>query len=190
MRILSFYNNIFHIYKHRVCCHIHSFAFTRNICFHYRITFMNEIIFSKGILVRIRIRVHYKIHIRCSTISRSPQKIFAFFIVSQFYRHPDITIKNTSYLSGNHIAMFLFQQSYLTIHLSFHKEIYNHFTVLCYKFLKFVFIRSLNCHNHLRRRINITGKLEFGLSINILNIHNDDITEYFQHTVKMLRVHI
>ena len=151
---------------------------------------MNEIIFSKGILVRIRIRVHYKIHIRCSTISRSPQKIFAFFIVSQFYRHPDITIKNTSYLSGNHIAMFLFQQSYLTIHLSFHKEIYNHFTVLCYKFLKFVFIRSLNCHNHLRRRINITGKLEFGLSINILNIHNDDITEYFQHTVKMLRVHI
>lgn len=34
------------------------------------------------------------------------------------------------------------------------------------------------------------GKFEFGLSINILNIYNDDIMEYFQYMVKMLRVYI
>ena len=82
------------------------------------------------------------------------------------------------------------QQGNLTVHFRFHKEIYDNLPVLLHKFFKLFFIGSLNSHYHLGRCINITREFELGLGINILDINNNNITEYLQHTVKVCRIYI
>ena len=86
--------------------------------------------------------------------------------------------------------MLLLQQRYLTIHFCLGEEIENHLTVLGHKLFERSLIRSLDSHNHLRRRITVTSILQFRLSINGLDIHIDDVTENTHTTVEMFRPNV
>ena len=83
--------------------------------------------------------------------------------------------------------MLLLQQFYFPVHFCTGKKINNHLSILGYIFGKLFLIRRLDSHNHLWRRIRVTGILEFSLSIDVLNIHNNDVAEQTGTTVKILR---
>ena len=81
--------------------------------------------------------------------------------------------------------MFFFQQINLAIDLRFHKEVDYHLTVLFHKVCKFLFVRGLNSHNHLRCSIYVTREFYLRLRIDILNIDKNDITENLHDTIKV-----
>lgn len=107
--IVSLHTDGAYIGHQRIRRHIHAFTGTRDINLHHGIAFMNKIFFSKRILIRIRIRVDYKVLVAGSCIRTCPEEVLTLLGRCQFARHPYIAIELAFHLRCYIVAMLVLQ---------------------------------------------------------------------------------
>ena len=148
---------------------------------------MHKIFFGKRILVSVRIRVHHKVTVGTTCVGRSPEEIFTGLGVGQLGRQPDVASEQAVHLLRDEVAVLLFEESDLTVHLRTGKEIDNRLFIFFHKLPELFFIRSLDSQNHLRIGIYIFRILERSFRIYILYVYNNNVTYQLQRRIIIFR---